>query len=144
MYVELSKNAELFYKALEDLWCAEKTYTGSPNNATWSCCQAVEKTMKGLLNCYGLNDENTHDLNDLLEGIEKKHDLSEEAVRNIQSLAMYTQRLRYKNMKSDPTSEDAAINIKRTRQVMDEFADIGKCALEFQEAKEVHSKVLSV
>ena len=41
MYAEISNNAVPFYKALQDIWCAEQTFTGSPNNAVWSCCQAV-------------------------------------------------------------------------------------------------------
>jgi hypothetical protein len=34
MSVHTSKNAELFLKALEDVWVAEQTWHGSPNNAT--------------------------------------------------------------------------------------------------------------
>jgi len=36
MFVDIRKDAVLFYKALEDIWCAERTYEGSPNNAVWS------------------------------------------------------------------------------------------------------------
>ena len=57
MYVDITNNAVLFYKALEDIWCAERTFDGSPNNAVWSCCQAVEKLLKGFLQCCGVNHD---------------------------------------------------------------------------------------
>jgi len=142
MPVEISKNAELFYRALDDLWCATVTYKVGPNNATWSCCQAVEKVMKGLLNLYDLNDEYTHELGELLRDVEKKNTLSEETVENINIMRRYGNRLRYKNMPTDPTVEDAFNLIKRTQQIVDEFANIKKCALEFQEARDVHNKIL--
>jgi len=142
MHVNLSKYAELFYIAHEDLWCAEQTFKGSPNNAVWSCCQAVEKTLKGLLEIYDLNDDPTHDLGVLLETVEVKHNLSTIAVNNINYLASHSQRLRYKKVKTDPTSDDAAEVIKRTKQIMQEFSDINKCALAFQEAKDEHVKML--
>jgi hypothetical protein len=44
MFVETSKNAELFLKAYEDVWVAEQIVYGSPNNSVWHCTQAVEKT----------------------------------------------------------------------------------------------------
>jgi hypothetical protein len=59
MYVDINKNAVLFYKAFEDIWCAERTYNGSPNNAVWSCCQAAEKVLKGFLQCYGISHDDS-------------------------------------------------------------------------------------
>ena len=35
MSVHISKNAELFFKALEDIWVAEQTWYGSPNKAIY-------------------------------------------------------------------------------------------------------------
>jgi len=43
MNVHISKNAELFLKALEDIWVAEQSWFASPNNAVWHCTQATEK-----------------------------------------------------------------------------------------------------
>ena len=51
MSVQISKKAELPYKALEDIWAAEQIWRGSPNNAVWHCTQAVEKIIKGFLRC---------------------------------------------------------------------------------------------
>jgi len=51
MNVHISKKAELFHKAVEDIWVAEQVWMVSPNNAVWHCAQAAEKTMKGFLRC---------------------------------------------------------------------------------------------
>ena len=105
MYVDISKNAVLFYKALEDIWCAERTYYGSPNNAVWSCCQAA-------------------------------------TIASVYNLARYDQRLRYKNLKTDPAPEDARSTIEDVKLIFDEFAKHPKCAGFVGEAKEVHAKML--
>jgi len=70
MSVQVSKKAELFYKALEDVWVAERTWQGSPNNAIWHCTQAVEKTMKGFLRCLNKDYDHTHELKDLLDAVD--------------------------------------------------------------------------
>ena len=43
MNVHISKNAELFHKAFEDVWVAEQVWKVTPNNAVWHCTQAAEK-----------------------------------------------------------------------------------------------------
>ena len=113
MYVDINKNAVLFYKALDDIWCAERTYYGSPNNAVWSCCQAAEKIMKGFLLCCGVAHDSTHDLAIILELVESEHALQESTTASIYNLARYDQRLRYKNLKSDPTPGDAQATIEK-------------------------------
>jgi HEPN domain-containing protein len=143
MYVEINKNAVLFYKALEDIWCAERTYYGSPNNAVWSCCQAAEKIMKGFLQCYGVNHDSTHDLSNILELVEREYTPQEVATASIYNLARYDQRLRYKNLKTDPTPEDAQATIEDVKLVLDEFAKHAKCAEFIGEAREVHEKMLA-
>jgi HEPN domain-containing protein len=142
MYAEISKNAVLFYKALQDLWCAEQTYTGSPNNAVWSCCQTIEKSMKGLLQCYNIDAGGSHDLSILLEDIEKETELSSQTVKFIHALARYDQRLRYKNLKSDPTVEEAKVLINNTMEIMNEISNHPKCSEFINEAKEVYAKLL--
>jgi len=142
MYANVSKNTVLFYKALQDIWCAEQTYNGSPNNAVWSCCQAVEKTMKGLLQCYGGDAGGTHDLSVLLDDVEKEIELSEQTVSHINDLSRYDQRLRYKNLKSDPTVEEAKLAIKNANEVMSEIGENQKCSAFMNEAKEVFGKLL--
>jgi len=142
MYAEISKNAVLFYKALQDKWCAEQTYIGSPSNAVWSCCQAVEKCMKGLLQCYGVDAGGTHDLGILLELVENETELSSESIGLIHDLARYDQRIRYKNLKSDPTVEDAKGVIADTSEVLNEITQHPKCTVFAREAKEVYDKLL--
>ena len=142
MYAEISKNAVLFYKALQDKWCAEQTYIGSPSNAVWSCCQAVEKSMKGLLQCYGVDAGGTHDLSILLESIENETELSNKSVGLIHDLARYDQRIRYKNLKNDPTVEEAKGVIIDANEVINEIIQHPKCSAFASEAKEVYEKML--
>jgi len=142
MYAEISKNAVLFYKALQDIWCAEQTFIGSPNNAIWSCCQAVEKSMKGLLQCYGIDAGSTHDLGILLEDLQKETTISQETANNIQRLVRYDQRLRYKNLKDDPTVDEAKVVIKYSNEIMNEIGGNSKCSGFIDEAKEVYAKLL--
>jgi len=47
MNVYISKKAELFHKAIEDIWVAEQIWKVSPNNAVWHCTQAAEKMLNG-------------------------------------------------------------------------------------------------
>ena len=83
MSVLISKNAELFFKALEDVWVAEQIWKVPPNNAVWHCHQAVEKTMKGFLRCFGEDYEYGHDLYELTEVIRPFFEISEENDKNI-------------------------------------------------------------
>jgi len=142
MYAEISRNAVLFYKALQDKWCAEQIYIGSPSNAVWSCCQAVEKCMKGLLQCYGVDAGSTHDLSILLEFIENETGLSNNSIGLIHDLARYDQRIRYKNLKSDPTVEEAKGVLADANEVINEIIQHPKCSAFASEAKVVYEKLL--
>ena len=82
MFVDIDKNSILFYKAIEDIWCAEQTYKGSPNNAVWSCCQAAEKVMKGFLQCCGIDSDSAHELSIILEAVEREHTPPEDVTTN--------------------------------------------------------------
>ena len=77
MSVHISKNAELFYKALEDVWSAERIWYGSPNIAVWNCIQAVEKTLKGCLRCINREYEYEHALKTLLDQVMSSFKVSE-------------------------------------------------------------------
>ena len=142
MFVDIRKDAVLFYKALEDIWCAERTYEGSPNNAVWSCCQAVEKIMKGFLQCFGEDCRNTHDLNVILEYVEDKNKFQKDVLEAIHNLALYDQRLRYKNLRTDPTTQNALEAITDAKLILSAFSNHDKCSAPISEAQEVHTKML--
>jgi HEPN domain-containing protein len=140
--VHTSKKAELFYKALEDLWAAEQIWFGSPNIAVWNCSQAIEKTMKGFLRCVSIDHDHSHQLRSLLEDVESVFHPTEESKKYILLLDDYGTSLRYKNMANDPSPEDAKLAITRTKQIMHEFNANPKISQFMDEAREVHTKIL--
>jgi len=142
MNVHISKNAELFFKAMEDLWVAERIWHGSPNNAVWHCTQAVEKTMKGFLRCLNIDYNHGHDLDVLLENVLTVFEIPKEVSQHILYFDTFGIALRYKNMSNDPSPEDAKIAITRTERIMQEFNSNQKVAQFMDEAKEVHRKML--
>jgi len=142
MSVHISKNAELFYKALGDIWVAEQTWHGNPNIAAWICAQAAEKTMKGFLRCLNKDYDHGHKLTTLLEEVELVYNVTAETKKYIMYLDDYNLGLRYKNMPNDPTPEDAKIAILRAKYIMEEFSAIPKITKFLDEAKEVHKKVM--
>ena len=79
MNVHLSKKAELFHKAVEDIWVAEKI-------------------MKGYLRCFNKEYGYDHNLKALLEATEELIDLTKEVTDNILYLNRFEGKLRYKNM----------------------------------------------
>jgi len=142
MNVHLSRKAELFYKALEDIWVAEKSWFVSPNIAVWSCTQAAEKTLKGFLRCINMNFDHGHELEPMLEDVLSVYDLTPETKKYIMYINDFKGNLRYKSMTTDPTPEDARIAIARTKHILQEFSN-NNAVIEFiNEAKEVHAKVL--
>ena len=142
MSVEISKKAELFHKAIEDVWIAEQIWKVSPNNAVWHCTQATEKTMKGFLRCLNKEYDYGHQLKLLLDNIEPFVDMSKETIKNIIYLDDFDVKLRYKNMPSDPTKEEANIAIMRTKQIMQEFSKNPNSSSFMKEAEDVHFKIL--
>ena len=142
MNVHTSNNAELFFKALEDIWVAEQSWLGSPNNAVWHCTQAAEKIMKGFLKCLNMDYSYGHDLKELLDVIEPLIVLSSDVTENIIFLNRYILRLRYKNMPTDPTQEDAKDAIVKIKHILQAFNSNPKISQFMNEAKEVHKKVL--
>jgi len=142
MNVYTSKNAELFFKALEDVWIAEQSWLGSPNNSVWHCAQAAEKTMKGYLRCINVDYDYGHELNLLLDEVLSVFSVSEETKKYIVYLADFGIGLRYKNMSNDPSPEDAKIAISRTKHIMQEFSNNHTVSKYMDEAKEVHKKML--
>ena len=142
MSVHISKKAELFYKALEDVWSAEQLWAGSPNNAVWLCTQAAEKTMKGFLNCLNKDYNYSHNLKELLDVIRPLIEMQPETLKNIMYLNNFGVKLRYKNMPTDPTKEDSKVAISRTKQIIQEFSNNTNTSSFIKEAGEVHSKIL--
>lgn len=51
----ISKKAELFDKAIVDLWQAEQAANFRPDAAIYNCSQCVEKMIKGVLRCYDID-----------------------------------------------------------------------------------------
>lgn len=142
MYVNIDNKAVLFYKALDDLWVAERTWHGTPNIAVWSCCQAAEKAMKGFLACAGEDADHVHDLGLLLDNVFKYHKLTKETIKEIEKLSRYTQALRYKNQKSDPTPEEAYAVLSKTKNIVNEVCLDSRCNAFMKEALEVHGKMM--
>ena len=142
MSAHISKNAELFFRALGDIWVAEQTWYGNPNIAAWICAQAAEKTMKGLLRCFNIDYDYGHKLITLLEEVEAVYNVTAETKKFIMYLDDYDLRLRYKDMPNDPTPEDAKIAISRAKHIMEEFGANPKISKFLEEAKEVHDKVI--
>ena len=141
---DISNNAVLFLRAYWDIWTAERIWFGDPNNAVWQCVLAVEKTMKGFLDCQNYYYENEHELPLLLENVETVHKLTDECKKSIVFLSRYKNRLRYKNMKDDPTPEDAQLAISHAKTIMQEFNENPKISQFMDEAREVHLKILKV
>lgn len=144
MSVHISKKAELFYKALEDVWAAEQLWRGSPNNAVWHCTQAAEKTLKGFLRCLNREYDYGHELKDLLDAADELIELTPETITYILYLNRFGVGLRYKNMSSDPSIDEANVAIARTKQIIQEFGSHSDVSSYMKEAEEVHSKVLKV
>ena len=142
MNVHLSKKAELFHKAIEDIWVAEQVWEVTPNNAVWHCTQAVEKTMKGFLRCLNKEYEYGHELKALLDVVEPLMDAEPETIKNILYLNGFGVSLRYKHISSDPTIEEAKIVITRAKHIMQAFRDNINTSNFMKEAQEVHTKIL--
>jgi len=143
MSVQIRKNAELFYKALEDVWVAEQIWKGSPNNAAWHCTQAVEKVIKGFLRCHNRDYDYGHELKELLDAVDGLIELSPEITKNILYLDRFVVALRYKNLSSDPTVSEAQTAVLRTKEIIQVFKKNPNVSTYLQEAEEVHAKVLA-
>ena len=142
MNVYISKNAELFHKAFEDVWVAEQIWKVSPNNAVWHCTQAAEKVMKGLLRCLNRDYDYGHELKELLNTVEPLVKLQPETIKNILYLNGFSISLRYKHMSSDPSIDEARVTITRTKQILQEFGSFQSISFFMKEAEEVHLKIL--
>ena len=142
MNVHISRNAELFYKALEDMWSAEQVWYGNPNTAVWLCTQAAEKTMKGFLFSQNMDYDHGHELDILLDEVLNKYDVPKKISQLILFLNTFGNRLRYRNMLNDPLPEDAQLAISRTKQIMREFNSNPKISSYMDEAREVHLKII--
>jgi len=142
MSVSISKKAELFFKALEDIWVAEQIWRGSPNNAAWHCTQAVEKIMKGFLRARNEEYEHGHDLKIILDFMQPLISLTPETIRSIMYFDDFLGALRYKNMTTDPTASEAHLAITRAKEIMQEFRNNPAVTAYMKEADEVHDKMI--
>ena len=142
MNVQIRKNAELFYKALEDVWVAEQIWKGSPNNAAWHCTQAVEKAMKGFLRCLSSDYDYGHELKGLLDAVDSHINLPPDITKNILYIDRFGVSLRYKTMTSDPSREEAKTAISRTKEIIEELGRNPVVSSFLKEAEEVHAKIL--
>jgi HEPN domain-containing protein len=138
----INNQAVLFLRALWDIWAAERTWFGDPNIAVWQCVLAAEKTMKGFLVCSNIDFENVHELPELLENVETIYRPTEEYEASVIFLSRYKSGLRYKNLKNDPTPEDARLAISHAKRIINEISIIPTAAKLMEEAREVHDKVL--
>jgi len=139
---DINKEAVLFLRAYWDVWTAERIWFGDPNNAVWQCVLAAEKTLKGFLDCSNVYYGNVHELTELLENVESVYRPTENCEASIVFLSRYKSGLRYKNMRSDPTTEDARLAISHAKEIMKEFNSNQKVAQFMDEAREVHMKIL--
>ncbi|MCL2200634.1 MAG: HEPN domain-containing protein [Oscillospiraceae bacterium] len=144
MNVRINKNSELFFKSLEDIWAAEQIWYGSPNIAVWLCTQAVEKTMKGFLHFHNISYDHGHQLRPLLDSVEEIVLVSPDFKKNVMYLNVFGSGLRYKNMTSDPTPEEAKLAIARSMYVVEEISSHESVKKFMDEAKEVHAKMLKI
>jgi len=142
MNVYISKKAELFHKAIEDIWVAEQIWAVSPNNAVWHCMQAVEKTLKGFLRCLNRDYDHGHELKELLNVIEPLTALQPETIKNILYINGFSISLRYKHMTSDPSVDEAKVAIVRTKQIIEEFGKHPIISSFMKEAEEIHTKII--
>ena len=142
MTVFISKNAELFFKALEDIWMAELSWYGSPNNSAWHCIQAAEKLLKGFLRCLKQEYDYGHELMPLLYALTTSNKVSVEFEEYVMYLSDFSSSLRYKSMSSDPSPEEARVAIARTKYLLQELRNYDMASAYINEASEVHLKLL--
>jgi HEPN domain-containing protein len=138
----INNQAVLFLRALWDIWTAERTWYGDPNIAVWQCVLAVEKSIKGFLVCNNVYFENVHELPELLENAETIYRPTEECETSVIFLSRYKSGLRYRNMKDDPTPEDAKLAISHAKIVLHEVSAFPNVKQYMEEAREVYNKVL--
>lgn len=142
MNVFISKNAELFFKALEDIWIAGLSWYGSPNNAVWHCIQATEKLLKGCLRCANSEYDYGHEIMPLLYALAPAYKVSDVFEEYVMYLSDFSSALRYKSMSNDPSPEEARVAIARTRYLLQELRNCVLVGTYIAEASEVHSKLL--
>jgi len=142
MNVFISKNAELFFKALEDIWMAELSWYASPNNAAWHCTQAAEKMLKGFLRCLESEYDYGHELMPLLHALAPFYKVSEGFEEYVMYLNDFSSSLRYKSMSGDLSPEEARVAVARTKHLLQELRNCDAACRYIDEASEVHKKLL--
>lgn len=142
---KVSWKAALFDKAIGDLWSAKQICDVRPDYALYHSQQAVEKTIKGAMNCYGLDTfayMGDHDIIAPLQELLKVADLSESAQELCKKFEAISPSIRYSSMKSDPTVETARQYIADAESIMVEIAKLPSVQKYYREAKEVNDRIL--
>ena len=86
--------------------------------------------------------DHIHELRFLLAEVESVFTVTEECNEYILYLDTFGNKLRYRNMTTDPSPEDARLAIMRTNQIISEFNANPKVSQFMDEAREVHTKIL--
>lgn len=136
--------ATLFDKAIGDIYIAKLCVNARPDYALYHTQQAVEKMIKGAMNCYGLDTYafmGDHDIIAPLDELLKKVEISQEIQALCEKFENISPSIRYSSMKSDPTKETAQKFIIDAEKVMKEISELPLVKDYYKEALEVNRKI---
>lgn len=142
--IQTSKKAELFDKALVDLWQAEQVMFYRPDATIYHCAQCIEKMLKGALKCYDIGYDYDHDLEKLYKNLKdsEKVILNNVSSKSISSISLWGNSIRYKNMSNDPELQDGIQIFDLTKGVVKELSALEKVKIYFQEAQMLNKKLI--
>jgi HEPN domain-containing protein len=137
--------ATLFDKAIGDIYIAKSCVNIRPDYSLYHTQQAVEKMIKGAMNCYELETYafmGDHDIIAPLDELLKKVEISEETQHLCEKFENVSPSIRYSSMKSDPTKETAQQYINDAEKIIAEISKLPQVERYYKEALEVNQKVL--
>lgn len=139
----MSKKADLFDKAIVDLWLAESAVNYRADATINSCSQCVEKMIKGTLKCYDLDYDFTHNISDLYERILDAKEIinTKDFSKEIALIGVWGNSIRYKNMKDDPNINDGKKILRLTNEIVISLASLAKVEPFYREAKEYNDRI---
>ena len=140
----MSKKAELFDKALIDLWQAEQAASFRADATIYSCSQCVEKMIKGVLKCYDIEYDYDHNLDSAYEKIvsSKKIPLTKDLTKHVDAIGVFGNAIRYKNMNNDPSIQDALKILNYTKEIVDNLSSLPGVKTFFTEAYQYNKALL--